>query len=988
MDDSAGLLEAGRHFGEYELLEELGRGGMGVVCRAWQPRLTRSVALKMLVSGVFAQPVSLERFRREAMAAARLRHPGIAVVHDAGEQEGQIYYSMELLEGGSMADWLIREKPGIREIVTVVAKAARAVGFAHAHGVLHRDIKPSNILLTEDAQPKIADFGLALLAGEMDLAESGGHVMGTPAYMSPEAAAGEQTGTAADVYALGAVLYQSLTGRAPHPATTPQAALRQAREGVVTDVRRLHSTVPQDLAMICMKCIARDPTLRYASGEALAGDLERFLEGKSVLARPLSPAGQVLRWAKRNRALAGLAIAFVLSLIAGTVLVLRQAAVNVRQTADLHREQDATRRIGSEMVAQLYAADVRAASQEIAGGNPEGARRWLLPHQVESTRGLEWHWLMRQSAGHPATEIFQSPNYVSSVDFSNDGRSLVVGTVDGGISNIEVSSGGELRSDLGNGACPQFSAATGRWYVADGRVKSDSAKSDVVIGPTARQLAISDDGEMAGICSVSPLFFLREAGVASVMEMRSQRVIWEVPSVDVRCIAINHDGSRLATAMKGGGVILWDTRQKIEVRRWDLPQVCSLRFSPDGSQLAAGGLSAAWLMSLDRGTVQMLEHVKGHHVTDVTFSPDGKSLATSCTDRGVRVWLNGQGGEPIILRGHGSEVWSVAWQPGGHLLASGEKGGRVLLWDTANLGEESGQVVPSVSFVKPVFLPDSSGVLVADRKFPLSNTSGWVCATGAKGREFGRSVPIGTTRDSVIFWNSGSNQVEWWTKDAAVPTRTLALPPVRINFSSQIAASPDGATIARLDDGGLLTLYPVAGNASPRAVQVFESAGPRSWRIRAMTWSPDGRFIAAGGEDGPFDVRLVDLTALKVSRLAGPRDEISGIAFSPDSRLLAAAGSGGEILVWKAGLSEPPIRLTGHDRNTSDLVFAPDGRSLISLGTLEGVKFWHVETWRELARMPIPDAAAHLAVSPDGAWLAVSCGDDGQPVRTRILPLK
>src|SRR5262245_516437 len=299
---SHGIPESLRRLGDYELLEEIGRGGMGVVYRARQVGLNRIVALKMILAGDFASAESVRRFRNEAEAAARLRHPHIVTIHEVGEREGQHYFAMELVDGPSLAR-LVREGPlPARRAATYVKAVAEAVAHAHAQRVLHRDLKPSNILLDPFDQPRVTDFGLARqLDSGVELTLSG-QALGSPGYMSPEQVLGRHAavGPASDIYSLGAVLYHLLTGRPPFQGDTVPAVLQQVQTVEPISLRRLNPGVPRDLETICLKCLEKDPSRRYAAAQALADELDRFLRDEPIQARPVSAAGRLWRWCRRR----------------------------------------------------------------------------------------------------------------------------------------------------------------------------------------------------------------------------------------------------------------------------------------------------------------------------------------------------------------------------------------------------------------------------------------------------------------------------------------------------------------------------------------------------------------------------------------------------------------------------------------------------------------------------------------------------------------
>jgi serine/threonine-protein kinase len=338
----------------YELEAEIARGGMGVVWKARQRRLNRTVALKMLRAGLLAGPTQLRRFQAEAEAVAALDHPRIVPVYEVGEHEGRPYLVMKYLEGGSLAHCLKRFEGEPRAAARLVAEVAEAIDYAHRHGVLHRDLKPANVLLDAEGRPHVSDFGLAKrlsLTGSLDgtagLTQTG-DLIGTPSYMAPEQARGDQRAVtvATDVYGLGAILYELLTGRPPFRGTGVLDTLNQIREQAPVPPSQVRRGVDRDLETVCLKALDKEAGRRYASVRAMADDLSRYLVGEPVLARATGPLGHAWRWCRRHRALAGLSLALAVALVGGLAAVTWQwqrAEGNARRAEDNYARAETER---------------------------------------------------------------------------------------------------------------------------------------------------------------------------------------------------------------------------------------------------------------------------------------------------------------------------------------------------------------------------------------------------------------------------------------------------------------------------------------------------------------------------------------------------------------------------------------------------------------------------------------------------------------------
>jgi eukaryotic-like serine/threonine-protein kinase len=926
----AGSLRAGG----YEVLGELGRGGMGVVYLARKVALNRPCALKMFSGGAAASPTAAARLRAEAEAVARVRHPNVVQIYHVGDAAGLPFLELEYLAGGSLAGALDGTPRPAAEAARLVETLAHAAAEAHRLGVVHRDLKPGNILLTADGEPKVGDFGLAKLLASDSRLTCTGQVVGTPCYMAPEQAearAGE-VGPAADVYSLGAILYELLTGHPPFKAATVLQTLDLVRSQEPVPPRRAQPAVPRDLETVCLKCLHKDPRRRYAGAAALADELGRFGRGRPVLARPTGAPERAWKWARRQPAVATLSAALVATAALSFALVCWQwrraegkaAAEAVARVAARQSRRDAVK--GQAQLA-LHHGQSLCEQGEIGRGLVWLVRGLELATEAGAD-GLDRaarmnlaEWSARLS--RPLAR-FTHPAPVVDLSFRPDGRTLVARGEDGALRSWDTETRRETDPPLDDGA---------------GR------------GDLAR--ALSPDGRTLAAAA--------EDGRVVRSEVATGRRLGPVLSHDspVRAIAFSADARRLLTVTRDGRLHVWDP----EVARVsDLPPegaaVVSLAVSPDGERFATGtdgGTVRLWDPATLRQTGQPYKLVGG--VRALAFRPDGRALAVGHDDGTIQLWAIPPSGVVGPPRRVGGPVRTVSFRGDGRrLLAVGDRGAR--WWD---LGRPAARGTG-----EPTALPQAEdrpgdregptlGVTAASpdgRLLALAETS--ECGGGARSRITLRDAGTGAFLRAtpwqpdplvgLVFSPDSRRLLTWGPRPGSAALREVetpgqARPLVRSAGLAiqQAAFSRDGGTLLLGCRDGSARLWDVARDAE--SVLDREAAPHHAYPITAVAFDPRAKMIVTGCHAGT--VRLWDRTSGRlVHDVRGNAGEVAAVAFSPDGETLLTASLDATARFWdvRSGLQlGPPLY---HSDAVLSVAFHPDGRS-VATGTRDGTtRLW------------------------------------------------
>jgi len=998
-----GPSEAPQQVARFAIRKRLGAGAFGTVYRAFDPQLEREVALKVPNAGVLGTPDRVERFLREARAAANLRHPNIVPVYDAGQDGERYFIASAFIDGRPLSAAVEEGGPlDFRRAARLAAELAGALAYAHGEGVIHRDVKPDNCMLDTQDRLHLMDFGLAArgvdgVAGlSGTIAEGGpensknnrlttaGSIMGTPSYMAPEQAEGktEEIGPAADQYACGIVLYELITGRTPFDG--PSFLVMHHQIHTPPDPPSTYRLdVPRDLEAISLRAMSKHPSDRYLNCQELADDLNRWLDGEVIRARPIGALPRLWRRCRKYPVVAGLVALVAVLLVVGAVgsgvaaIRMRNLADKERAASDqtrdaLRREQEASklaRKQSEALEQQLYVSRVAQAMTLWNDGNiADGVRQ--LDACPERLRGWEWHHV-RGFYGLERWKKTGLTDTVWGVAYSPDGRRVVIGTSPGGIWNTTQGQGVVLLCD----------AETGR------EIRRFSG-----LGGGVLAVAFSPDGSR--VAAATGLRSPSTYGELFVWESESGQPVFrrQVDSTNLLSVAFSPDGSRIATGRGiyndstsglGRACQIWDAQTGDELLT--IPGgdggVFSVAYHPDGKRIA---VASAYTVALhDAETGRLIRKFEGHQsfVYAVAFARDGASLATAGgpiriwdVESGhllqtlpssslalafdstgtkiagglgnvVRVWDVKKGDEIASYRGHRSTFRCVAFNPRGEGLLTGGTDGTAILW----AAQQSRNI----------------GLQKVARKAPYSWAMGGAVTNDGK-------KAVTASRDGVVqVWDLDTGAtVHVWDQPMPSPDQTGEL------WSGQI--SPDGRQFAAASEWRIYR-FDTASWAELPALE-----GPKG-PVLGLTYSPDSQYLAATGYDRKVSIWNAQSGRVERSWPLPPgAPPGASIAFSPDGKLIATGLGGfswdrgaGVLVVWDARSGARLFTVATPEGYVRTVAFSPDGTELYA-GLGDGhLDIYRVADWTRARRLkPHGRMMYAIAFTPDGSRYATS-GDGG-----------
>lgn len=1006
--------ELPRDFGDYVLTRFIARGGMGIVYEARQKSLNRVVALKMVLAGQLADPEQIQRFYREAQSVGGLDHVGIVPVYEAGMVDGQHFFTMALVEGGSLAG-KIADGPIEHKLAARYARdVAEAVSYAHRKGVIHRDLKPGNILLGESRTVRITDFGLATRRDETDGMTITGQILGTPAYMPPEQATGGSGDVTplSDVYSIGAVLYSLVTGRPPFQASNTMETLRQVVEQEPVSPRELNSSVARDLETVCLKCLQKDPTRRYQSAQEVAEDLDRFLNYQPILARPVGAMEKLGKWVGRNKALSVTATVAVLAMVIGTATSIwfaleaneradAEGKLTLRAKKERDRANEEKARADNEKKRSKdaeAAANFQLANERWNANAVGDARYYLHKIPAEYRDNFEWHYCNRKFHGSDLT-LYGHKSPVNSVRFTRAGDRI-------------VSAGRTIRV---------WDATTGK------QLANFGGHSDAIL-----EIALSPDGRFVASASRDQTVMLWDLETGECLHTLKGHTGW-VAGVD-----FSPDGQLIASACLDGSVRIWNFETGGEIRRiqahadgvirvrfsldgtkvvssdavngsvryWETESgtlagtselwpfgyrvgasdVTCIEYSPDGSRVAAGGPSEVAILRADGNDENQVNLRHRTWVNGLAFSPDSMRLATGSNDGVTRIWDSTRGDVIYEFRGHTGAVQSVDFSPNGARLVSGSRDNTVKVWNavsgTADITSDRYNQHRETRTLE--FSPDGAKILLtseSENHFSMHDAQ--------SGEEVGSF--LGHTRPSVFccqfshdgrFIVSGGAETTIRVWDTQTREELFALE----GHTNSIACMHLSADGSKLISFGLDQTIRHWDLTSGKELKVLPTPPP----TLGNCFSPNGDFIVLGcnrsrsvmGEQ--FQLILDCETGEHIGELRTGQHQVGVIRVSPDASKIVVGYMNGAILIWDRRSAKQIGSLVGHTGQITALTFSPDGERIASVGRDNSVRLWNAASGEQL--MVVDDTAGFsraVAFSPDGSQLVSS---DGGKLTIRNAP--
>ncbi|MDC0317314.1 protein kinase [bacterium] len=1004
-------------FGDYELIEKIGQGGMGVIYKARQQKLNRIVAVKMIRAGKLASPSDIQRFQSEAEAIGRLEHPQIVPIYEVDQVEGIHFFSMAFIDGEDLAQKLRQGPLPQRQAAQLVDEIALAIHYAHQQGIIHRDLKPANILLTRDGQIRVTDFGLAKLQDAEHGQTVTGDVVGTPGYMSPEQAAGQRAsvGTASDIYSLGAILYSLLTGRPPFQAATMVDTLLQVINDNPVSPRQVNPAIDRDLETICLKCLEKAASRRYPTAQDLSDELQRFIDGHPIEARPVGVLSRVWRWSCRRPKLAAawstVAALLLFLSIAGPLVAMHQAQLktaadqsaqnSLQSAAKYRKEQLRADAKATEAEHALYDTRMILAQSALENNNPGYTRQLLALYEGPSTgddyRGFEWHFLNQQLHqetcsidAHPGFAIMDvaipPPNTPFEFATLGGGGLLRIWTMNG-IMKREVSlgpSGGYCMDYNDDGRLLVVGSESGEIRFFDAKTLKQEKQHkvgsedifDIDLLPGGKVCVVKNN--QGAILSVQV-----DTGDVTVIArpfmLTDGKPIKEEFGGQRRRFACSSDGNYLAfnDEIRGKDVAVWDlklSKLKYVVRgTGSTPSFVApaLALSADGGLLVNGdsrGEISVWRPS--DGVSQLRYHDHSTFIEQVTITLDDRFIVSAGRDRTIRTTEILGHKKRQVFYGHETHVVCFAVGPNNEFIVSADRAGELKVFSLTGMsnprkyftGNERGLAFNPLDASYALAnsnTPPTIEIWDKGAQRPTRTLDGHLnkvrCLSfHPRGTELAAGLEDGT----IYIWNPNSCEYlrSWKGHESSIES---------------LAYSPDGTRLASTSWDKTLKIWNTSTGQVVQAIRFFA-------KNSRVSWNDDGTRVVIGGTAGSGlpQSKVIDVASGKTVLVLPGR---LGIYTPNGKQLLYVEGPNGKltndktIIVCDALTGKETRRFVGHIMRIDDVIITADSQRAISIDKEKRIAVWNMNTGAQICKLRGTDGdynPSKLHIGPDGRALA------------------
>lgn len=945
--------------GPYEILDELGRGGMGVVYRAKHVNLGRVAALKMIINANHVSDEQRSRFNAEAEAVAKLDHPNCVRVYDVGEHEGNPFIALELVEGGNLQKKADGKPQTPKYAATIVESIAEGIHAAHEKGIIHRDLKPANVLLTADGQPKVTDFGLAKnMSVESSGITNNGSIIGTPSYMAPEQAAGRllDIGPRTDVYALGVILYELLVGHPPYRAESIIATIRIILEGELIPPATVLKSIPKDLNTICCKALEKPIHRRYATAKELAEDLHRFSVGEPILARPISSGERLLKWIQRKPTQAATIAAGIIGSHLLVIMGVYSYFTVTKRAIEAEKAKSYADQLNKENIQRLVRLNTANGTKFLDDQDYLSSVLWYAEALKLEAGGADREKMHRIRIATvlqqcpKLTNIWLHDGAINTGSFDGKGSLAITASDDGTAKVWELPSGKLVGKPIEHGSQIKFAELTSDGVYAitagsDGALKCwDVASSKLVfVEPMSvliTGMVLSKDCRKIAVCGAAGRVRIWEIPTGKSISLMSAAFTERTSSIDfssdslkyvvgskdgtlrvfkandseaitaplkhagtIRSVTFSQDMKYVASASGDGTAQIWDAATgspKFATPLRHSGEVTSVAFSPDGKYVVTGSLdhtAQVWDLSTGRSVGRPSVHISG--ILKTIFSPNGEWYATTCDDNSCRVWST-ETGNPVTppIRGNALPT-NICFSPKGHELLITRLNNIATVWDI----------------------------------------SGSTASLGISGNN---QKANGQNKDQMTLQSSSGKQQKENVNSNTSPTSTL---PATANPSHGVVELNSPNKLYSVSFGSGQTVRIRKTDNHEQASAVLRTSGP----IVAAVFSEDSKTVFTGDFDGNVMSWSVPEGEPIWKKSAKHSTKVIKLAVSHDGKCLASTSEDNTIGIWSIATGEEivaPIRLTA---NGIDVQFTYDGESLITKTIDEKTRIWDVKTGEPLS---------------------------------------